>query len=85
MWEVWGLGAPPVRIRYGLSSYFRRVAIFVEMPLLVFMYAMSFLNHLQASTVRDLEDAITTDLTENAVFAYVDPGVMAHKNLHDVH
>merc|ERR1719399_849631 len=43
------------------------------------------MNHLQAPTVRDLEDAITIDLTENAVFAYVDPGAMAHKNLHDVH
>lgn len=60
---------------------------FLSLPfaiVLVFIYSMSFLNHLKATEVRDLEDAITDDLTQNADWSYVDPGIMAHKNLHDI-
>eukprot|EP00746_Dinoflagellata_sp_MGD_P019260 gnl/MRDRNA2_/MRDRNA2_144749_c0_seq1.p1 gnl/MRDRNA2_/MRDRNA2_144749_c0~~gnl/MRDRNA2_/MRDRNA2_144749_c0_seq1.p1 ORF type:complete len:858 (-),score=133.15 gnl/MRDRNA2_/MRDRNA2_144749_c0_seq1:10-2394(-) len=43
------------------------------------------MSHDNAAVVRNIEDAITTDLKENAVFAYTDPGWMAHKDLADVH
>lgn len=61
---------------------------FLSLPfalLFVVTYCACFLNHDRALLIGDIEHAISVDLHENAVFAYTDPGWMAHKDLHDVH
>lgn len=52
---------------------------------LVFVYSCSFLMHCGTTVIHDMEQAIITDLHENSVFAYTNPGYMGHKDLHDVH
>ncbi len=52
--------------------------------LLVVVFALSFLYHDSAKVVKDLEEAITVDMSENAVFGYSAPFSMAHKDVHDV-
>merc|ERR1712196_402791 len=51
----------------------------------VIVFSMCFINHDHAVLIGDVEHAINVNLHENAVFAYTDPGWMAHKDLNDVH
>jgi hypothetical protein len=62
--------------------------MFLTMPMaiiLVIVYAVSLAYHDGATTVRDMEDAITFDIKENANFAFSAPGAMGHKGIDDAH
>lgn len=59
---------------------------FLSMPLaiiLVIVYSVSLAYHDGATTVRDMEDAITFDIRENANFAFSHH--MGHKGIDDAH
>eukprot|EP00746_Dinoflagellata_sp_MGD_P042634 gnl/MRDRNA2_/MRDRNA2_20331_c0_seq1.p1 gnl/MRDRNA2_/MRDRNA2_20331_c0~~gnl/MRDRNA2_/MRDRNA2_20331_c0_seq1.p1 ORF type:complete len:876 (-),score=112.28 gnl/MRDRNA2_/MRDRNA2_20331_c0_seq1:19-2646(-) len=61
---------------------------FLSLPftmVLVLIFSWCCINHDHAPIIGDVEDAISTDLNENAVFAYTNPGWMGHKTLTDVH
>lgn len=52
--------------------------------LFLVVYANILFSHHHSEIIGDVEHAISTDLHENSVFAYTDPGFMAHKDLSDV-
>lgn len=81
-------GLPSDVIVWSLQREIEIQSAFLTLPralLLVIVYSCSFLAHDGGMVTRDMEDAINVDLRENAVFAYVDPGWMAHKDVEDVH
>eukprot|EP00929_Paragymnodinium_shiwhaense_P098005 TRINITY_DN59571_c0_g1_i1.p1 TRINITY_DN59571_c0_g1~~TRINITY_DN59571_c0_g1_i1.p1 ORF type:complete len:989 (-),score=220.50 TRINITY_DN59571_c0_g1_i1:124-3057(-) len=51
---------------------------------LIILFAMMFQSHDRTLAVHGIEEAIDFDLEENAVFAFSHPGVMGHKDLHDI-
>jgi hypothetical protein len=53
--------------------------------LLVITYAVCLIGHDRTNDLRNIEDAVNTDLHENAVFAYSSPYNMAHKDVYDAH
>lgn len=81
-------GVPKECIFRYVQKEIKQEAAFMALPfalLFVVVFMVCCLNHDHAGAVGDLEDAISTDLAENAVFAYTDPGWMGHKTLLDVH
>eukprot|EP00931_Biecheleriopsis_adriatica_P119027 TRINITY_DN94318_c0_g1_i1.p1 TRINITY_DN94318_c0_g1~~TRINITY_DN94318_c0_g1_i1.p1 ORF type:complete len:787 (-),score=127.85 TRINITY_DN94318_c0_g1_i1:188-2305(-) len=52
---------------------------------MIVIYALMMLVHIDPSKIYGLEDALQTDLVENANFAFSAPGYMGHKNYQDVH
>lgn len=80
-------GVPQRVLLEHIKSEIEEEASFLSLPfalLLVIAFAVTFILHDQASVVRDIEDAITFDIEENANFAFSAPGFMGHKAIYDV-
>eukprot|EP00746_Dinoflagellata_sp_MGD_P039561 gnl/MRDRNA2_/MRDRNA2_19543_c0_seq1.p1 gnl/MRDRNA2_/MRDRNA2_19543_c0~~gnl/MRDRNA2_/MRDRNA2_19543_c0_seq1.p1 ORF type:complete len:949 (+),score=147.50 gnl/MRDRNA2_/MRDRNA2_19543_c0_seq1:147-2849(+) len=81
-------GVPQRLLVQYVRTEIKNEEMFLTMPLaiiLVIVYSVSLAYHDGATTVRDIEDAITFDLRENANFAFSAPGAMGHKGIDDAH
>lgn len=80
-------GVPQKVLLQHISSELEEESSLLSLPfalLLVVVYAVSFSNHDRAHIVRDVEDAISFDIEENANFAFSDAGFMGHKTVYDL-
>lgn len=85
---VHSIGVPKKVITRFLKKEIKQRDEFLSLPFalaFVLVFSMCFLNHDEAILVGDVEDAISVELHENAVFGYTDPGWMGHKDMEDVH
>eukprot|EP00746_Dinoflagellata_sp_MGD_P127331 gnl/MRDRNA2_/MRDRNA2_61929_c0_seq2.p1 gnl/MRDRNA2_/MRDRNA2_61929_c0~~gnl/MRDRNA2_/MRDRNA2_61929_c0_seq2.p1 ORF type:complete len:905 (+),score=115.22 gnl/MRDRNA2_/MRDRNA2_61929_c0_seq2:66-2717(+) len=79
-------GVPRIVLMKKIQDEMNREAAFMKLPwtfFLCFVFASCFFGHDRTNELRGIEEALANDLHENAVFAYSDPGNMAHKEMDD--